>query len=379
MKKKKNKKTIAIFSGYALPHLGGIERYTHNLAKQLIELNYNVIIVSSDYDFSKQYFIQKDNIVYLKLPVYKLFVSRYPIMKKNKEFKETLNLLNRYDISAIIVNTRFHLTTLTGAKYAKQHSIPVFLIEHGSQHLTVDNKILDFFGAIYEHALTALVKKYVDKYYGVSLEACLWQRHFKINSNGVWYNSINDFSEGIKLNKEKEKKINILYAGRILKQKGIIELLEAFSKLEKKYKNIHLSIAGDGNLLNLVKAKYVSKQITFLGKVDFEHLKELYSYTDIFVYAPNWPEGLPTSILEAGLMNCAVIASPQGGIKEIIENGQTGVMIKNEEELLEALELLITNREKREILAKKLKEKVQTQFLWKNTAKKVIKDINAYK
>lgn len=78
-------------------------------------------------------------------------------------------------------------------------------------------------------------------------------------------------------------------------------------------------------------------------------------------------------------MNCAVIASPQGGIKEIIENGQTGVMIKNEEELLEALELLITNREKREILAKKLKEKVQTQFLWKNTAKKVIKDINAYK
>lgn len=379
MKKKKNKKTIAIFSGYALPHLGGIERYTHNLAKQLIELNYNVIIVSSDYDFSKQYFIQKDNIVYLKLPVYKLFVSRYPIMKKNKEFKETLNLLNHYEISAIIVNTRFHLTTLTGAKYAKKHGIPVFLIEHGSQHLTVDNKILDFFGAIYEHALTAVVKKYVDQYYGVSLEACFWQKHFKINSNGVWYNSINDFSEEIKLNKEKDKKINILYAGRVLKQKGIIELLESFSKLEKKYKNIHLSIAGDGNLLSTVKAKYVSKQITFLGKVDFEQLKELYSYTDIFVYAPNWPEGLPTSILEAGLMNCAVIASPQGGIKEIIENDQTGVMIKNEEELLEALELLITNREKRNTLAKKLKEKVQTEFLWKNTAKKIIGDINTYK
>ena len=43
-------KTIAIFCGYALPHLGGIERYVDNLSKQLVSLKYRVIIVSSNYD-----------------------------------------------------------------------------------------------------------------------------------------------------------------------------------------------------------------------------------------------------------------------------------------------------------------------------------------
>ena len=40
-------KTIAIFSGYYLPHVGGVERYTHNLSKKLSEMGYKVS--SSDY------------------------------------------------------------------------------------------------------------------------------------------------------------------------------------------------------------------------------------------------------------------------------------------------------------------------------------------
>ena len=39
-------KTIAIFSGYYLPHLGGVERYTYNLAKKLNNMGYRLIIVT---------------------------------------------------------------------------------------------------------------------------------------------------------------------------------------------------------------------------------------------------------------------------------------------------------------------------------------------
>ena len=45
-------KTIAIFSGYYLPHLGGVERYTYNLAKKLNKMGYRLIIVTSRYDKS---------------------------------------------------------------------------------------------------------------------------------------------------------------------------------------------------------------------------------------------------------------------------------------------------------------------------------------
>lgn len=372
----KNRKTIVIFSAYCLPHLGGIERYTYNLSIQLIKNGYNIINISSNYNFDDKWVNFEDGILYLKLPVRKIFVSRYPFVIKNKRCLQIMKELDGYNIKAIIVNTRFHLTSLFGAKYGYSHNIPVFLIEHGSQHLTVDNKMLDFFGAIYEHCLTAVVKKYVNYYYGVSKKACEWQKHFNINSDGVWYNSINDFSNGLSLQKNSNGNINILYAGRVLKQKGILELLNSFTKLTKKYVNIYLTIAGDGNLLDYCKNNYKSDRISFIGKVDFEELKKIYSYTDIFVYAPNWPEGLPTSILEAGLMKCSVIASPQGGIKEIIFNNKTGIMVNDEYQLFEALNKLINNASLREQLSINLQRKVVDNFLWDKTAKKVIDDIN---
>ena len=57
---KKRNKTSAIFSGYHVPHLGGIERYTDNLAKKLVENGYKVIVVSSNYDFKDEVY-KKEN------------------------------------------------------------------------------------------------------------------------------------------------------------------------------------------------------------------------------------------------------------------------------------------------------------------------------
>lgn len=367
-------KTIAIFSGYHLPHLGGIERYTDNLSKELVKRGYKVVIVSSDYQFDKNYEMEKEGITYLKIPVHKLFISRYPIPKKNKDYKKTIEKLNSLNIDAIIVNTRFHLTSLVGARYGKKHKIPVFLIEHGSQHLTVDNKVLDYFGSIYEHALTGYIKRFVNYYYGVSKEACIWQKHFKINSNGVWYNSIKDFSKDYEIKKD-NKNINILYAGRILKQKGVLELVNSFNELCNEYDNIYLHIAGDGNLLESLKSENKNERTKFYGKLNFNDLCGLYSKADIFVYAPIWPEGLPTSILEASLMECAVISSPQGGNKEVVDDKKNGLMINNEEELKQALKYLIENPKEREQLSKNLKEKVLKDFEWENTTNKIISDL----
>lgn len=375
MKKNKenNIKNILIFSGYHLPHLGGIERYTDNLSKEFKNDGIKVKIISSNYDNLKHYENIND-IENYRIPIFNLFKSRYPIPKKNKEYKIIIKELEKEKYDAIIVNTRFHLTSMIGAKYGKKHNIPVFLIEHGSEHLTIDNKILDFFGAIYEHLLTSFIKKYVNYYYGVSKEACEWQKHFGISSNGVWYNSINNFYN--QTITKSNKKVIITYAGRILKQKGIYELLEAFIKLEKKYKNIELHIAGDGNQLEIMKEKYKNKKIIFEGKLTFDNLIELYKKTNIFVYAPLWPEGLPTSILEAGHMKCACIGSPQGGIKEIIEHKKNGILVSNQEELEESINLLINDEKLREKYSEEIYKTISNKFIWKNTVKKIESDIN---
>ena len=170
-----------------------------------------------------------------------------------------------------------------------------------------------------------------------------------------------------------------MYAGRILKQKGIIELIDCFNILSKKYNNIYLHIAGDGNLLENLKDNNKNSRIKFYGKLDFESLCNLYSKTNIFVYAPKWPEGLPTGILEAGLMECAVISSPQGGITEIIDDKENGIMINSDEQLLSNMELLIKNSDLRLKFGKRLKEKVLKNFCWKNTINTIIKDIESNK
>ena len=93
------------------------------------------------------------------------------------------------------------------------------------------------------------------------------------------------------------------------------------------------------------------------------------------MYAPNWPEGLPTSVLEAGLMECAVISSPQGGNKEIISHENNGLMINNEDELTNALKTLIDNPKLRNEYAKNLKDTILNTFVWDKTSEKIIKDI----
>lgn len=366
-------KTIAIFSGYALPHLGGIERYVANLSNQLKKMNYKVIVISSNYNNFKT-IEEVDGILNLRVPIYKLFSSRYPIIKHhNLEYKKVINELNKYKIDRIIVNTRFHLTSLMGAKYGKKRKIPVYLIEHGSNHLSINNKFLDFFGAIYEHILTKKVEKYVDKNYGVSLDACKWQEHFNIISDGVWYNSINRFDSNVKI-KKSDKIVKILFAGRILKQKGVEDLIIAFNNALNKNKKIELIIAGDGDYLNILKEKYKDKKIKFLGKVNFDELVKLYAEANIFVHPSHYPEGLPTCILEAGLMECTIITTPNGGTKYFI-NSKNGIIVESQEELNEALEKCVNDLDYCKSLGKQMRKTVINDFSWDKTTKKILKDM----
>lgn len=366
-------KTIMIFSGYYYPHLGGIERYIDGLMHELIKKKNNVILVTSNFDNELEY-EEKDNIKIYRLPIYNIFKNRYPIIKKNNQYRNIMRKLNNLNVDFIIVNTRFHLTSHVGIKYGRKNNIPVFLIEHGSNYVTLDNKFLDFFANRYEDFLTYKIKNKISGFYGVSNACGKWLKQFKIKSSGTWYNSI-DFNQKVP-EKKKHKSINFLYAGRLIKQKGVDNILNSFRELEQKYDNIKLYIAGDGPELEKYKNKYKEKNIYFLGKLTYEELKKYYAITDIFLYPPLWPEGLPTSILEAGLMKCAVIGTNQGGISEILKNKKNGLLINSDyKSLLNAMEFLIKNEDSREKYSKVLYEDVKKKFSWQSTADVILKDM----
>lgn len=380
MKKSTQNKKIVIFSGFYLPSLGGVERYTNKLATELKRMGYDVIIVTANHADLKS--IEYENFRIYRLPTYKLFRSRYPIIRKNKECRELLQRIKDENADHFICNTRFHLTTPVGARLARASGKGAVLIEHGSSHFTVGNPVLDKFGLVYEHALTKSLKKNIQAYYGVSLRCNEWLRHFNIRAKGVFYNSVDSTAyEKYKTKGYKKKfgnKTVITYAGRIMREKGVILLLDAFTELSRSRDDIVLVIAGEGDIASDLKRKYSHPSIHFEGKLDYDGVMSLFNSTDIFCHPSMYPEGLPTVILEAGLMKCAVIATDRGGTKEVIKDKDYGIIInENQQSLASALERLLDKPEVITRMKQRLHERVTKEFSWRSTALHVSKELEA--
>jgi len=378
-----NKKKIAIFTGYFLPHLGGVERYVDKLSKSLKMLGYDIVIVTSN-EANMPNFEDKETYSIYRLPILNVAKNRYPIPRVNKEYKALIKGIENEKIDYFLVNTRFHLTSLVGGRMAKRLNKPSILLEHGTGHFSVDNKLLDFFGAIYEHILSYILKKYITKYYGVSKNCNKWLRHFSVSASGVFYNAIS------KSDKDKVKTlydsryskdvIVITYAGRLIKEKGILNLIEAYSRVRRSTGDIplRLVIAGDGELMGYIKERYIdNKVIDILGRLDFDHVMSLYKRTDIFVYPSLYPEGLPTSILEAGLMKCAIIATPKGGTEEVIIDDNHGIIVDGSiDSLYNAMLRYIGDEDKRRNSASSVCNRIETVFEWDSVAQKVDSVLN---
>lgn len=371
-------KTIAIFSGYYFPHLGGVERYTYNLAKELHCMGYNIIIITSQYDIEQKNIEKTELAKIYRIPTYKVLVSRYPINKINKKSRNLFKNIKEENIDFAIVQTRFWAMSYIASKFIKKNNIKSLLIEHGSAHFTVNNKILDYFGAMYEHILTNSIKRRIKSYYGVSNKCVSWLKHFNIEANGVLYNSI-DISIKKKYSKDIVKdnnKVKITFVGRMIEEKGVLKLIDAFKDLQKKYNNIELNLAGDGPILNkIIKENKNEDKINILGNLKHDDVLRLLCKTSIFVNPSDFSEGLPTTILEAGLLECAIIATPMGGTTEIISDDSLGLICTSKkEDIEESIELLLNDNSKMNLIGVNISKKIMNEFSWSTTAKKV-KDI----
>lgn len=127
------------------------------------------------------------------------------------------------------------------------------------------------------------------------------------------------------------KKVQILFPARIIKEKGIVELIEACYELwNKKYK-FTLNIAGEidkQNRSHLKKNVFETlvdnPNIYFLGKC--MNMVEIYNRMDIVVL-PSWREGLSKSLLEAASMSLPIITTNVPGCNDVITDGFSGIIV----------------------------------------------------
>lgn len=158
-------------------------------------------------------------------------------------------------------------------------------------------------------------------------------------------------------------KIKILFLGLIGERKGIFDLIKVFMRLLKDGNNIELNIGGNGNiteLLSTVNGLGIKKHVNYLGWVSEEERDRLFRNTDIFVL-PSYGEGMPMSILEAMSYGVPVISTLVGGIPELIEDGETGILVKpgDLDMLYEKINDLIQNERYRKKLGENGRLKIE--------------------
>jgi glycosyltransferase involved in cell wall biosynthesis len=140
----------------------------------------------------------------------------------------------------------------------------------------------------------------------------------------------------------------ILYVGRLIKQKGIELLVEAFIDITKQHPDAKLEIIGYGpekeNIKAILKAAHLEESVTMMDTVPHDDLPAIYSQSRVLVLPSLIPEGLGMTPAEAGLCGVPTVTFGLGGTSEIVKNNKTGLIVEpNREALRDGLLKLLQN------------------------------------
>jgi len=165
----------------------------------------------------------------------------------------------------------------------------------------------------------------------------------------------------------------ILFAGKLAPGKGVDILLRALPQVLKEVE-VKLVLAGSGNqqdYQHLAQTLGISDKLRFLGRVPDDTLRLLFSSCDLFVL-PSRLEGFGRVIIEAMAARKPVVATNVGGIPEIIESGQNGILVEvdNEGKLAGAIVKVLSDKSLARTITENGMKKVRECYVWEIAAQK---------
>lgn len=162
----------------------------------------------------------------------------------------------------------------------------------------------------------------------------------------------------------------ILFVGRLSEHKAIDILINAFFIVQKNHPSLELWIVGSGNqektLKSLTSNLWMKNKVRFHGNVEHQQLPDYYKNAEMFVSAST-EEGFGLVFVEALLSKCPVIALDVGGVRDIIINGKTGILISPNDmmtKLVEAINAILTDKDLRTNLIRSGFTHASKNFSW---------------
>lgn len=339
IKQKKDKlmrKALIICEKLAEERTGGIQTRVINYSGNLPKFDISPTILSIA-DYQNKITIDRDNNKFYKFPKSKFF-SILKFINQNKfdiyHFLEGINNIQHFllFIYLFLLGNKPLVSLYGGEMYDIKEinkffkKVKMYLIQKFSYRIIVNSQATKNF----------IPEKYYSKTYIVNPG---------VNSQYLKYLD--------KYDKETDT-FNLFFAGRLIRRKGLDDIIKAVNILKNEIKNIILNVAGSGPNLekyqDLAEELDISDRINFLGDVkDMKKMAKLYSECNIFLMTPklvsNPPGGYESFgcvYLEANLFSKPVIGTKHFGVQEAIKDGKTGILVKENspEEIVRAIKKL---------------------------------------
>ncbi len=186
--------------------------------------------------------------------------------------------------------------------------------------------------------------------------------------------------------KRKNKTIQLLFVGRISRNRNIEPIIRAMELLKEE--KIMLRIVGNeivtsatdkagylDEMKQLARELGLEKKITFTGAKYGKELVDEYKKADIFLYT-SLSENFGQTILEAAASGLALICTPVGIVNDIVEDGKNGFVVKGDPEEIANRILRLRIRSLRLNLGKTLQSNIEKEYDWKGIIDKYIEIYN---
>lgn len=175
----------------------------------------------------------------------------------------------------------------------------------------------------------------------------------------------------------------LLSVSRLVKKNGLKDLIRAVMLLREKHPNIQLVVVGEGSerkeLEKYIQRLECGEYVHLAGDVSHDTVLRYYQIADVFA-RPSYSEGLGSVFLEAMGAGLPVVATPVGGIVDIVKDRETGLFadVGNPASIARCIDMILSDQKLRTTLIHNGRTLVQKQYLWATISADMLVLFNKY-
>ncbi len=327
---------LLIFSPYFSPHVGGVESYVRDLNNELLRLGLadaiTVLTARIPAEGASRERLAPGYEV-VRYPAFDAIPNfPTPALWRRGTWRAARQALRPRGHDVVVCHTRFFISSLLALGFSWVSGLPLIHIEHGSDSVHLSSRGQSTAARLYDRSLGRLVLRRAQAVVGISHASSdfvrrLAQREATVIYRGVDHERYEAVRPSSSLLGWARGRPVVAFVGRLIDGKGVADLVQAFARLEAS--QAVLCIVGDGprraELERLCAALGIEGRTLFTGYVAESLALELMRAADVVVN-PSYTEGLPTSVLEAALLERAIVATDVGGTSEIVADGHSALL-----------------------------------------------------